>query len=626
MQEGGGCSLRLLFLTKNYNMSQALHQSIPFEVNRVIQENAKAVKKKRGKATMFTKATAIERCIDMYNFIFFLFEQTGRPFNEFMSIHNNAFFNQFTGNYNKILEQLKEMDLVECKEVYNYLGDKKFTKKYRLNNKYLLSNPGIITKRKAQKKIAKKGKLDPIIKVTKRVYKKYLRFEKPIRTAKITGKYIQEVTPEYVLRKYIKLNDNIPNIDYVLANHYNKELPLSKIKLIAKQRGCDVIYFRGRCYVKNKVSFNKVRKEAKYNDEIPEGTYQMVLRGQFVKKSLMLDLARLDGQDLILYKGKLHVGNLAKFIERKVSIIRNSRSNDYVRIKNAISGGELVINRNDTNLRLDHPCTFSHSEIINELLLNKQKINQFDLSNSQFAILAALIKYYIHAINEDYELNLLGPDEDHAFRESIKSVCDEKNGKYILPSDINKFIYLTQEGQFYEYFANEVWSSRYKGSFSDYESFYDLERAITDNPENEALIEQKRLIRGDAKTTCFLVVFASHFLKCDAKDTLIEAFPNLVEFTDKFKRIMSKSFEEKGLTNYYANKKGSASFPVMLQNVESGIFVDRILVELQKAGLIVLTKHDSVLYPESEKDAVKKIMVEILDDFFGEANYDMKGE
>ena len=67
--------------------------------------------------------------------------------------------------------------------------------------------------------------------------------------------------------------------------------------------------------------------------------------------------------------------------------------------------------------------------------------------------------------------------------------------------------------------------------------------------------------------------------------------------------------------------KSSASFAIMLQNIESAIFIDDLLPKLWKAGFKAFTKHDSFLVKESQaKEAAAFIGLE-FDKFWGENEY-----
>jgi len=66
----------------------------------------------------------------------------------------------------------------------------------------------------------------------------------------------------------------------------------------------------------------------------------------------------------------------------------------------------------------------------------------------------------------------------------------------------------------------------------------------------------------------------------------------------------------------------------MLQQVESVVFVDKILAECQQRRLKVLSKHDSIICRQSDKRLVTGIICRIMNQVFGKATYslDVDGE
>jgi hypothetical protein len=66
----------------------------------------------------------------------------------------------------------------------------------------------------------------------------------------------------------------------------------------------------------------------------------------------------------------------------------------------------------------------------------------------------------------------------------------------------------------------------------------------------------------------------------------------------------------------------------MLQQVESVVFVDKILAECHLRRLKVLSKHDSIICRQSDKRLVTGIICRIMNQIFGKATYslDVDGE
>jgi hypothetical protein len=58
-----------------------------------------------------------------------------------------------------------------------------------------------------------------------------------------------------------------------------------------------------------------------------------------------------------------------------------------------------------------------------------------------------------------------------------------------------------------------------------------------------------------------------------------------------------------------------------ITQLEANIFIDDILKHLMEEGIIALPKHDSILCPESQADAVEEIMTARLDERLGAGRY-----
>ena len=113
--------------------------------------------------------------------------------------------------------------------------------------------------------------------------------------------------------------------------------------------------------------------------------------------------------------------------------------------------------------------------------------------------------------------------------------------------------------------------------------------------------------RAQAKLMMFEICFSKHNNHTTAKAKLRELFPNLV-----------------GMIDAYKKQNGNNQFAITLQKEESRLFIDIILPKLYKAGYKVLSKHDSILCKESDKEAVERLMREELDEALGD--YQLKAE
>jgi hypothetical protein len=128
-------------------------------------------------------------------------------------------------------------------------------------------------------------------------------------------------------------------------------------------------------------------------------------------------------------------------------------------------------------------------------------------------------------------------------------------------SDFVKFQQLVQEGTFYEY------------------------------------IREVLGIDGKAKVKVFEMLFSKPDNNTREKALLKKEFPNIIKWIDNFKKTAIGSEEQK-----------HKQFAIMLQLKESDIFIDNFYKLIKEEGMFCITKHDSVIVREENKDRVKQIM------------------
>lgn len=101
--------------------------------------------------------------------------------------------------------------------------------------------------------------------------------------------------------------------------------------------------------------------------------------------------------------------------------------------------------------------------------------------------------------------------------------------------------------------------------------------------------------RHRAKGLMFEVFFSSHRNTSADKKKLKILFPNLVALIDRFKK-----------------RRGDNQFVIELQKRESAIFIDEILNLAIQKGYDVISKHDSIICPKSQKVHVQNLIDGVL--------------
>lgn len=428
---------------------------------------------------------------------------------------------------------------------------------------------------------------------------------------------------------------------------------LSKLKLSIKTK--DI-----KKTVNGIVNYDFVKGRILVNEQIPNKPQKVSFINGFMKKDRILAHAKENGLDAILYKnnGKIYFQNKETFIKNKVFEIRYRYTENLLNLSQLRNRANINCKRNTTNKRLDTNLTNAPSILFPFLRLDGQSLTSYDLSNSQFVLMANLIAATLEeGKNVFYEF--MKSEQSHIY-EIAKRTTEIVSNEMENINDLFLYIEETRKGKFYECFANCCWKEVYQERYPKYDSLFDLETKIqfhkyrfqrTLNPmmqqikyqvmsESQHKKEAAKLeydfkaIRGQSKKTMFETAFSSYTKTSESKERLKKHYPSLAHWIDTFKKISVQYFEEmernkpkafKELVSTRKKKKpnqlGSANLAVSLQQIESTIFIDYILEMLLDYGFRVFTKHDSISCKESKSSKVKTITTGLLDLILGNGNY-----
>lgn len=95
----------------------------------------------------------------------------------------------------------------------------------------------------------------------------------------------------------------------------------------------------------------------------------------------------------------------------------------------------------------------------------------------------------------------------------------------------------------------------------------------------------------EAKNAMFEILFSGRNNKTFFKRKLKEVFPSVVEWIDTYKK-----------------EHGDNEFSIMLQRIESELFIDKVLKRLKKLKYFCLTKHDSLIIKRGDYEAIMDIV------------------
>jgi hypothetical protein len=110
----------------------------------------------------------------------------------------------------------------------------------------------------------------------------------------------------------------------------------------------------------------------------------------------------------------------------------------------------------------------------------------------------------------------------------------------------------------------------------------------------------------------------------DIERKKIPADIDVKDVNDEYRKIYKKENNKNLRKGSGFNKVGSSKLSIMLQVVESYIFIDNILARLYNSDIRALSLHDSILVPESEFEQSESIVIDELSKFLP-YGYTLKG-
>lgn len=240
------------------------------------------------------------------------------------------------------------------------------------------------------------------------------------------------------------------------------------------------------------------------------------------------------------------------------------------------------VSRNGTNHRLDTSITNMSGVYIKQMKLDNEPMISFDLQTSQFTILAnLLLNYYFDDV-------------------SYIELCDYVDSLYTtIPTlypckkwyhnDISEFCCYAINGELYDSIASLAGMNN----------------------------------RSQGKKACFQLVFGLYGnKKTQLQNEFHKHFPAVSLILENYKARqveLERQKYHKDSTSYRKMHKGktykqvgSNKLPILLQRLESAIFIDNIYYELAKNNIIALTVHDSIMVSKSSYDRAYDIIVKQL--------------
>ncbi len=348
--------------------------------------------------------------------------------------------------------------------------------------------------------------------------------------------------------------------------------------------------------IKDYIENERFRKYIEINNEIDDSQIVNVNdlepnsdpneKNIFYPVKMILSVLKESERDIDLIKDKntFRLTNITDYITQKKMLLSLSYNNSITSLINK----EFFIKKGQTDKRLHTNITSFPKELLPALKFNGEEICSIDLKNSHSTILARMIK---NGYFDDYIFDTKIPGKLIPIKKSITTFI-ERN------VILNKFTSTiqgikTNKGITRQFNYNDLVNREFRVLTQDLVEFIDLACEGKFYDEIKDILELDS--RDSAKAVAFLIFYSSYRYNPKSKVKMKEIFPNLINLIDSYKR-----------------SKGSPAFAISLMHKESEIYIDKILPKLIKEGFHVLSKHDSILCPLSEKDRVREEMEKIL--------------
>ena len=243
--------------------------------------------------------------------------------------------------------------------------------------------------------------------------------------------------------------------------------------------------------------------------------------------------------------------------------------------------------RNKTNNRLDTNLTNLKSELRQFV---KGDFIQIDLKNSQPFFLS------IFLTNLTNTLTSISGHLIHSDRELLRSIpiclgfSVYDMVKVFGLQQIRELSKIHQNGDFSE--MMKFRNTTLKGNF--YNDFIDL--------------YGNGITRKEVKELMFKVLFS--------RNEIYDNYKRFIPYEDE-KKVFAEVFPTAYKMVETLKEKEHNQLAIMLQQMESRIFIDMIAKELVNSGIIPLTIHDSVIIPSNKQDEALRIMEQIFMDEVG---------
>lgn len=437
-------------------------------------------------------------------------------------------------------------------------------------------------------------------------------------------------------------------------------------------------------YAEGRVNTEIRQKSVRRLENASQG--YLIEKGHVCTKVTKEEIERLTDQGYQIYKYQAKTFVASNFEALRSHLIsRRAKIYKSQLLQINSCGIAASARRNATNRRLDSTLTNMASSFLALISIKGcegERIKSLDLVNSQFVIFAAQLKKHIEIFQTNFDLRpkiyldnyniskeggtLKGGAPEHGILQdslvfSLSSGIEKKKKKKERKSPEIKhqepllsymFTFLGElpENQREKQFSEALEFCAFCESGNLYENVASM---MLFGRKYDLLEEEEKVLcresRKQAKKALFSLFFGRYNAKDPMRDKLKSLFPVVVDLVNFMKKSEHKSLkrqyqEDRKLfmvkysseIDRLTRKSGSVqmnkilyllannSFAIWLQQIESEIFIDGIFKDLVRKKIWSASKHDSIIFLESDQKEVTEVMRKHLDLKLG--NYQLKNE
>lgn len=354
----------------------------------------------------------------------------------------------------------------------------------------------------------------------------------------------------------LELNDELGTSNYIVYKSNYKNTVKKKETTTPKNTST---FKRGNKATQVKITYSPKKSAEEYEEEFLRNISSIEINTKKIEEEAKKKIDNLNEKDYIVSTDTEDGDNVygkVYFLKRKIT---KYHSYKLSRIKQEVNKtGELLFKDKDSYYvgtleqfrdYKKHNMTVSYSETLNALKTSDFYAKRNGNNNRLDTNFTNMPNFMLDIIKEDN--NLISLDLANSQLSILAYILENSNIK-------------------------------------DKEDFLRFKKDCYSGEIYDKVSEMLNISRKESKVGFFEVLFGKVGTEYRFKNLLKELYPNVIEWTDKYKK-----------ENTYK------CLAKLLQKKESEMFIDNIYEKLLEKGILVLTKHDSVIVKEEDEELVR---------------------